>query len=177
MTPFRTCSVPTPVGDALAVFSDEGLVAFRLSDGDSEWGLEALSHELRALPVPDATAGGELERQLDEYFEGERRAFDVALDWRLVRGFHRDALEAVRGIPYAETASYGEVAILAGRLGAARAVGTACRVTPFSIIVPVHRVIRSDGSLGEYGARPELKRRLIELERDHSLTTTEGLLR
>jgi methylated-DNA-[protein]-cysteine S-methyltransferase len=102
--------------------------------------------------------------QLDEYFDGDREEFDLPLDWRLVRGFTRDALEAVREIPYGETAAYGEVAISAGIPRAARAVGTACATTPFSIVVPVHRVVRADGSLGEYGGRPELKRFLLELE-------------
>nr|BFF12238.1 hypothetical protein GCM10025699_35410 [Microbacterium flavescens] len=103
--------------------------------------------------------------QLDEYFDGDRREFDLELDWRLVRGFTRDALEAVRDIPYGETAGYGEVAIAAGSPRAARAVGTACATTPFSIVVPVHRVVRADGSLGEYGGRPDVKKYLIELER------------
>ncbi len=97
--------------------------------------------------------------------------FDIPLDWRLVRGFTRDALEAVRDIPYGETAGYGEVAILAGSPRAARAVGTACATTPFSIVVPVHRVVRSDGSLGEYGGHPEVKRFLIDLEQQPGTPT------
>ena len=74
--------------------------------------------------------------------------------------------DALTEIPYGETAGYGEVAITAGSPGAARAVGTACATTPFSIIVPVHRVVRSDGSLGEYGGHPEVKRYLLDLERE-----------
>ena len=107
---------------------------------------------------------GDLRRQLDEYFEGSRRGFDVELDWRLVRGFTREALQSVREIPYGEVASYGEVAAMAGRDRAARAVGTACATTPWSIVVPVHRVVRSDGSIGEYGGHPEVKRFLLDLE-------------
>ena len=80
--------------------------------------------------------------------------------WRLLRS----GTEAVCDIPYGETASYGEVAIAAGIPRAARAVGTACATTPFSVIVPVHRVVRADGSLGEYGGRPEVKKYLVELE-------------
>ncbi len=87
------------------------------------------------------------------------------LDWRLVRGFTRAALEAVREIPYGETAGYGEVAAHAGSPRAARAVGTACATTPFSIVVPVHRVVRADGSIGEYGGHPEDKLFLLDLER------------
>ncbi|HWI30335.1 MAG TPA: methylated-DNA--[protein]-cysteine S-methyltransferase [Microbacterium sp.] len=169
MTNFRYAVTTTPVGDALIALGDEGLVALRLGEGRIEHELAALSHELGELPTLDAGAAAPVARQLAEYFDGDRRDFDVELDWRLVRGFHRDALRAVVDIPYGETASYGEVAISAGRPGAARAVGTACRVTPFSLVVPVHRVIRADGTIGEYGARPEVKRFLIELENPEGL--------
>ncbi|WP_345803343.1 methylated-DNA--[protein]-cysteine S-methyltransferase [Microbacterium sp. AZCO] len=157
---------PSPVGEILIVATPEGLVTLHPFEGPLDAELARVATMLHALPVPDDEAGGDVDRQLDEYFEGERRDFDVELDWRLVNGFRRDALEAVRHIPYAETAGYGEVAIAAGSPGAARAVGTACATTPFSIVVPVHRVVRADGSLGEYGGRPELKRFLLDLERE-----------
>ncbi|HEX5859243.1 MAG TPA: methylated-DNA--[protein]-cysteine S-methyltransferase [Microbacterium sp.] len=169
MTNYRYAVTETPVGQALIALSDEGLVALRLSERDVEAELAALSHELGAMPALDEGAAADVAGQLDEYFGGERRAFDLVLDWRLIRGFHREALRAVCDIPYGETASYGEVAITAGRPGAARAVGTACRLTPFSLVVPVHRVVRADGSIGEYGARPEVKRYLIELENPEGL--------
>jgi methylated-DNA-[protein]-cysteine S-methyltransferase len=156
---------PSPVGEILIVAGPEGLVTLHPIEGPLDAELARIALQLHAVPVPDDEAGGDIDRQLDEYFEGERREFDVALDWRLVSGFRRAALEAVRGIPYGETAGYGEVAIAAGSPGAARAVGTACATTPFSIIVPVHRVVRADGSLGEYGGRPEVKRHLLDLER------------
>ena len=92
-------------------------------------------------------------------------------DRRLVEGFPLAALQAVCEIPWGETMSYGEVAIVAGSRGAARAVGTACRVTPFSVVVPVHRVIRSDGTPGHYGAHPERKRFLLDLEREAASTS------
>jgi len=155
---------PTPIGEALIVVTDEGLAALHVLDGPHDDALTGLSLALRAAPVEDAEATASVARQLDEYFAGERHDFDLALDWRLVRGFVRDALEAVRDIPYGETASYGEVAIAAGSPGAGRAVGTACARTPMSIVVPAHRVVRSDGSIGEYGGHPERKRHLLELE-------------
>jgi methylated-DNA-[protein]-cysteine S-methyltransferase len=157
---------PSPVGEILIVAGPDGIVTLHPFDGSLDAELERVAATLHVLPVPDDEAGGDVVRQLDEYFEGERREFDVDLDWRLVNGFRRAALEAVREIPYGETAGYGEVAITAGSPGAARAVGTACATTPFSIVVPVHRVVRSDGSLGEYGGRPEVKRFLLDLERD-----------
>lgn len=167
---FRYDFAPTPFGDALAVFSPDGLVALDLSetvDPRAPWLLDEISQRLHALPQPDPGAADELARLLDLYFEGEPIRFDerVRLDWRLIDGFPRAALQTICGIPWGETLSYGEVAVLAGSPGAARAVGTACRNTPFSIVVPVHRVIRSDGTPGHYGAHPERKRFLLDLER------------
>ncbi len=155
---------PTPVGNALVVVSSAGLVALDVLDGPHDDVLARLSGELHALPAADADATGFVTRQLDEYFDGERRRFDVPLDWRLTQGFARAALEAICDIPYGETASYAEIAILAGSPGAHRAVGSACARTPISLVVPVHRVVRADGSIGEYGGRPDRKRFLLDLE-------------
>lgn len=167
---------PSPVGDILIVTSAEGIVALHPMRAPLGIELAHVAHALGSVPTPDDSAGGDgagadVADQLDEYFAGERRDFDVALDWRLVRGFTRAALEAVCDIPYGETVGYGEVAIAAGSPRAARAVGTACAHTPFSIVVPVHRVVRADGSLGEYGGQPEIKRFLVDLERS---TEQEG---
>jgi methylated-DNA-[protein]-cysteine S-methyltransferase len=172
---------PSPIGDILIVTTADGIVTLHPFDGPLHAEIERVALQLRALPVPDddtdaATRGsGTAEvfasaiTQLDEYFDGDREQFDLPLDWRLVRGFTRAALEAVCEIPYGEAASYGEVAIAAGIPRAARAVGTACATTPFSVVVPVHRVVRADGSLGEYGGRPEVKRFLIDLEQGPSI--------
>lgn len=166
---FRYDFAPTPFGDALAVFSDEGIVRFDLSESEDPsvpWLLESVSRQLHAVPEPDPGAADELSALLDQYFEGTPIRFDdsIRLDWRLVDGFHRRALETIRTIEWGQTMSYGEVAVVAGHPGAARAVGSACRITPFSIIVPVHRVVKSDGSPGHYGAHPERKRFLLDLE-------------
>lgn len=166
---FRYDFAPTPFGDALAVFSDEGIVRFDLSESEDPsvpWLLEGAARQLHEIPQPDPGAADELAHLLAEYFEGTPVRFDehISLDWRLVDGFSRVALETISTIEWGQTLSYGEVAVLAGHPGAARAVGTACRLTPFSIIVPVHRVVRSDGSAGQYGAHPERKRFLLDLE-------------
>ena len=182
---------PSPVGDILIVTTADGIVTLHPFDGPLHAEIERVALRLRALPVPDETvptrpgsaSPADVDAaalfdaaiaQLDEYFDGDRREFDLTLDWRLVRGFTRAALEAVCDIPYGETASYGEVAISAGIPRAARAVGTACATTPFSVVVPVHRVVRADGSLGEYGGRPEMKRFLIDLERGPSIPPAPG---
>jgi methylated-DNA-[protein]-cysteine S-methyltransferase len=178
---------PSPIGDILIVTTADGIVTLHPFDGPLHTEIERVALRLRALPVADedvdaaaagSAAGASVDAtgvfdvataQLDEYFDGDRHEFDLPLDWRLVRGFTRAALEAVCDIPYGETASYGEVAISAGIPRAARAVGTACATTPFSVVVPVHRVVRADGSLGEYGGKPEMKRFLIELEQGPSV--------
>lgn len=164
MTPAAFRVHPTPLGEALIVVTDAGLVSLDILDGAHDDALEAVSLALRAVPDEDARATAEVARQLDEYFEGDRVAFTIPLDWSLVQGFVRAALEAVCEIPYGETASYAEVAIAAGSPGANRAVGSACARTPVSIIVPAHRVVRADGSIGEYGGHPERKRFLLDLE-------------
>lgn len=170
---FRYDFAPTPFGDALAVFSDEGIVRFDLSeaaDPSVPWVLDSVVRELHAVPEPAPGAADELAHLLDDYFEGAAVRFDehLRLDWRLAQGFQRDALHQICEIPWGETMSYGDVATRAGRPGAARAVGTACRLTPFSVIVPVHRVVRSDGTIGEYGAYPERKRFLLDLEAEYA---------
>ena len=168
---FRYDFAPTPFGDALAVFSDDGLVGLDLSEADDPtvpWLLDSFARRVQQPLDPDPGAADQLTTLLGAYFEGEPVRFhdELPLDWSLVGGFHRSALQAICEIPWAETMSYGEVAVVAGHPGAARAVGTACRETPFSLVVPVHRVIRADGSPGHYGAHPERKRFLLDLERE-----------
>ncbi len=166
MSDFAYRVTPSPVGDILLVVGEEGLVSLHPFDGPVDHELQRLSESLPGPLAPDDTAGQDAVEQLAEYFAGDRTSFDLDLDWRLVQGFTREALQAVCRIPYGETAGYGEVAVEAGTPRAARAVGTACARTPFSIVVPVHRVVRADGSIGEYGGHPEVKRFLLDLERD-----------
>jgi methylated-DNA-[protein]-cysteine S-methyltransferase len=165
MTSLRFGLESTPVGTAVIAVSDEGLVALEITEAPAEYALERVARQLGPAAVHDPDAVEPVARQVREYFAGDRQDFDVTIDWQLVRGFTRAALEAICEIPFGETASYGEVAVLAGAPRAARAVGTACATTPICLIVPVHRVVRADGSLGEYGGRPEVKRFLVEQER------------
>lgn len=158
---------PTPIGEALVVVTDEGLAHLEILDvhlGAADAVLAGISLTLRAEPEHDEVATAFVTDQLDEYFAGARRDFDLPLDLGAVTGFVSAALEAVCEIPYGEVASYAEVAIAAGSPGANRAVGSACARTPISIVVPAHRVVRSDGSIGEYGGHPERKRYLLDLE-------------
>lgn len=162
----------SPVGPVLLTFVDDALVRLDVAHDGLDLARESIAHRLGVMAEPDSAVGASLVAQLDEYFDGARREFDVPLDFRLVRGFTRAALEATCEIPYGEVASYGEVARMAGVDRAARAVGTACASSPFSIVVPVHRVVRSDGSIGEYGGQPEVKRFLLTLEAEALLVSS-----
>lgn len=103
-------------------------------------------------------------RQLDEYFAGARHEFDLALDWRLSAGFRRQVLDHLTRIDYGRTESYAEVAAGAGNPKAVRAVGTACATNPLVIVVPCHRVVRSDGAPGGYAGGAAAKQALLALE-------------
>ena len=105
-----------------------------------------------------------MRRELDEYFEGERREFDLPLDWRLTSGFVNKVLRETARIPFGETRSYGEMAASAGSPRAFRAAGSALGANPIPIVVPCHRVLRSGGALGGYGGGLDVKMKLLELE-------------
>jgi methylated-DNA-[protein]-cysteine S-methyltransferase len=104
-------------------------------------------------------------RQLSDYFEGARRCFELPLDWRLTSGFRRSVLAATARLAFGETRTYRELATAAGNPRAVRAAGSALATNPLPIIVPCHRVVRSDGTLGDYRGGRELKRMLLEHER------------
>lgn len=159
---YRT--VPSPIGDLLLAATEDGLVRVAFAGEGFDDVLEQLAHSVspRVLRAPrrlDAVAA-----ELDEYFAGGRQEFDVDLDLRLAHGFRRTVLEHMRRIGYGRTASYAALAVSAGRPGAARAVGTACARNPLPVVVPCHRVVRSDGSLGGYGGGLDAKRLLLALE-------------
>src|SRR6478736_6919952 len=145
---YRT--LDTPVGTLLLAATPLGLVRVAYAVEGHDVVLAALADRVspRVLRAParlDVTA-----RELDEYFAGTRRAFDVPLDRRLSSGFRAAVLAHLPDIGYGHTASYAQVAAAAGNAKAVRAVGTACATNPIPIVVPCHRVIRSDGGLGGY---------------------------
>ncbi len=110
-------------------------------------------------------APDEIKQELFDYGLGRRQAFSLPLDWQLTKPFQRSVLEATRRIPFGETRTYGWVARAIGAPRASRAVGRALATNPIPIIIPCHRVIASDGTLGGYGGGLPLKQRLLELER------------
>lgn len=114
-------------------------------------------------PDPEALAR-EGARQVSEYFAGSRTSFDVPVDLEGVTNFQRAVLEAASRIPFGQTAGYREVAIAAGSPGAVRAAGSAMGANPVPILIPCHRVIRSDGTPGLYGGGEDTKRWLLDFE-------------
>jgi methylated-DNA-[protein]-cysteine S-methyltransferase len=159
---YRT--VETPVGELLLAATTEGLVRIAYASEDLDSVLQILATKIspRILQAPrrlDAAA-----RQLDDYFAGRRTTFQLPLDLRLSTGFRRSVLEHLRGIAYGTTESYATVAAATGHPTAVRAVGSACATNPLPVVVPCHRVLRSDGSLGGYLGGLAVKRTLLELE-------------
>ena len=157
-------TVPSPVGDLLLAATPVGLVRVAFSAEGHDAVLDDLARRVspRVLRAParlDAVV-----RELDEYFAGRRERFDVALDRRLSAGFRLAVLTHLSDVPFGRTASYSEVAAALGHPRAVRAVGTACATNPLPVVVPCHRVLRSDGSLGGYLGGLDAKTTLLRLE-------------
>jgi methylated-DNA-[protein]-cysteine S-methyltransferase len=159
---YRT--LDSPVGALLLAATDVGLVRVAFAIEDHDLVLEELAQRISPRVLRASRRLDQVATSLDEYFAGERREFDVALDWRLSSGFRRAVLHHLREIAYGHTASYAAVAALAENPKAVRAVGTACATNPLPLVVPCHRVVRSDGSPGAYRGGATAKRILLDLE-------------
>ncbi len=159
---YRT--VDTPIGLLLLAATTEGLVrvAFDREDHDAVLERLAVAISPRILRAPRRL--DEAARQLDEYFAGTRRHFDLPIDFRLTQGFRRRVLEHLQHIGYGATESYAAVAAASGSPAAVRAVGSACANNPIPVVVPCHRVVRSDGTIGQYLGGTEAKQALLALE-------------
>lgn len=160
---YRT--VDSPVGSLLLAATARGLVRVAYDIEDHDRVLETLADKvsprvLRAAGRLDAAA-----RELDEYFAGRRRVFDLPLDQALSSGFRLLVQQHLPSIGYGQTRSYQQVASLVGHPKAVRAVGTACATNPLPVVVPCHRVLRSDGTFGGYIGGPAAKTALLSLER------------
>jgi methylated-DNA-[protein]-cysteine S-methyltransferase len=159
---YRT--IDTPVGTLLLAATDKGLVRVAYASEDHDLVLQQLADRVspRVLRAParlDSSA-----RELNEYFAGRRDRFDLRLDFQLSRGFRRTVLSHLTEIGYGTTASYAAVAAAAGNPKAVRAAATACATNPLPVVVPCHRVVRSDGSIGGYAGGTDVKKALLALE-------------
>ncbi|MFC9789852.1 methylated-DNA--[protein]-cysteine S-methyltransferase [Rhodococcus sp. NPDC127528] len=157
-------TVDSPVGELLLAATPRGLIRVAYANEDHEKVLEVLAHKVspRILRAPrrlDTVA-----RELDEYFTKHRKSFDLVLDLSLSHGFRQLVQQHLPEIGYGQTRSYREVAELVGNPKAVRAVGTACATNPLPVVVPCHRVLRTDGTLGGYIGGLAAKTTLLELE-------------
>jgi methylated-DNA-[protein]-cysteine S-methyltransferase len=156
--------IDSPVGRLMLAATTRGLVRVAYATEDHDHVLETLAQRLspRVLRAPqrlDAAA-----RELEEYFTRRRQAFDLPLDLSLSHGFRQLVQRHLPEIGYGQTRSYRQIAELVGNPGAVRAVGTACAANPLPVVVPCHRVLRADGSLGGYIGGTEAKTTLLQLE-------------
>jgi methylated-DNA-[protein]-cysteine S-methyltransferase len=156
--------VDSPVGPLLLAATGLGLVRVAFAAEGHDAVLSSLAEKISPRILLDTTRLQSTARQLDEYFAGRRRTFELPLDWRLSGGFRETVLHHLPEIGYGHTASYAAVAKLAGNPRAVRAVGSACATNPLPVVVPCHRVIRSDGAMGGYLGGVDAKRTLLTLE-------------
>jgi len=150
--------VDSPVGELFVASTARGLCRISYTVGGQEEEL-ARRFGIRVLRVPL----DEVRRELDEYFEGERRSFELALDLR-VTAFNEAVLGELARVPYGHLDTYGSLAARVGRPGAARAVGSVMNRNPIPIVLPCHRIVGADGSLTGYAGGLAVKRALLELE-------------
>lgn len=164
-------SIESPVGSLLAAATPRGLLRISYDSYDPELVLAEISERVSPRVLEDRARLDPVARQLDEYFEGRRKRFELKVDWSLTRGFFQRILRETARLGYGEVATYKQMAEAAGSPRATRAAGNALRSNPIPIVVPCHRIVRTGGTLGGYSGElgayaggPLIKRRLLELE-------------
>jgi methylated-DNA-[protein]-cysteine S-methyltransferase len=157
-------SLDSPVGELLVAVTPRGLVRVSFATEVAEQVLEELAERVssRVLRLPRRT--DEVRRELDEYFAGSRRRFEIPVDWSLVRGFAQGVLRATAMVPFGQVTTYRQMAEAAGSPRASRAAGNALGSNPIPIVVPCHRVLHTGGGLGGYAGGLERKKLLLTLE-------------
>ena len=155
--------VETPVGPLLVAATRRG-VARIFFDAEPEQHLERLARTFGSRVLRSAPTVAPARRQLDEYFDGRRSAFELDVDLRVDAPFARQVLEELARVPFGQTTTYGALAAKVGAPRAARAVGTVMNRNPIPIVLPCHRVVGSTGSLTGYGGGLHVKEHLLRLE-------------
>ncbi len=157
-------TVNSPLGPLHAAGTPRGLVMLAYADDPLEAHLDRLAREVspRVLEAPERL--DPVRRQLEEYFAGRRRRFEVPVNWSLVRGYTREVLRRTAEIPYGGASTYAEIAYRAGSPRGWRAAGNALGANPMPIVVPCHRVLASGGGIGGYTGGLDRKRFLLALE-------------
>lgn len=156
----------SPLGPLVLAATERGLVrvAYLVPGTEAEDVASELAIRISPRVLESAARLDPVRRELEEYFSGRRRRFDVPVDWRLGRGFGLRVLTEMARIAYGRTASYAEIAERAGSARAHRAAGNALNRNPLPIVVPCHRVLHSGGGLGGYACGLDAKRFLLRLE-------------
>jgi methylated-DNA-[protein]-cysteine S-methyltransferase len=157
-------SLDSPLGALTAMVTDRGLLRLSYPGEGLQEQLAEVAQRVSPRVLPSASRTDPVRRQLDEYFAGRRTAFDIPIDWRLVRGFAGAVLAATARIPFGAVSSYREIAADAGSPHAYRAAGNALGSNPVPIVVPCHRVLHAGGGLGGYTGGLDRKRFLLQLE-------------
>ena len=155
--------VDSPVGTLLVAATDRGFCRIAY-DAEPEGELERLARAFGVRVLRSALPIDPARRQLDEYFEGKRRRFDLPVDVALLADFNRQVLRELARVPYGEVVTYGELAARAARPRAARAVGAVMNRNPLPIVLPCHRVVGANGNLVGYAGGLERKEALLRLE-------------
>jgi methylated-DNA-[protein]-cysteine S-methyltransferase len=160
--------VDSPLGPLVAATTPRGMVCLAYTGSRRESKvLEDLAVRLSPRILEAPVRLDQARRELDEYFQGERRGFDLPIDWALTRGFTRAVLRQTAHIGFGKTSTYAEVASRAGSPRAVRAAGNALGANPLPVVVPCHRVLRTGGALGGYTGGIERKQFLLRLEGYH----------
>lgn len=170
---YRT--MDSPIGPLLLAATPAGLVRVAFECENHEDVLVELSTVISPRILRSSQRVDDVARQIDEYFGGRRRLFEVQVDMQLSKGFRRAVLTHLMEIPYGVRESYTEVAEAAGNRRAVRAAGSACATNPIPLVVPCHRVVRSDGTYGQYRGGPEAKHMLLTMEASGGHPRTSGV--
>ncbi|MSQ31681.1 MAG: methylated-DNA--[protein]-cysteine S-methyltransferase [Dehalococcoidia bacterium] len=150
-------------GWVASTFGDSGLVALTLPQDTRKDAIESLADQTKVLDLA-IVRNPSLAGQVNGYFEGRRKSFDITVDLSLGTQFQREVWKAAMEVPYGEQRSYSWIAGKICSPLAMRAVGHALGSNPIAVVVPCHRILRSDGGLGGYGGGLPMKRRLLKLE-------------
>ncbi|MDQ4143060.1 MAG: methylated-DNA--[protein]-cysteine S-methyltransferase [Actinomycetota bacterium] len=157
-------TVDSPLGRLLAASTKKGLIRLSYENEPLDAALEHLAVTVSPRIVESPKRLDAVRRELDEYFEGRRTAFDIAIDWSFAAGFVQRVLKATARIPFGSVRSYAQVAEKAGSPRGSRAAGNALGSNPVPIVVPCHRVLRSGGAIGGYTGGLHRKEFLLHLE-------------
>jgi methylated-DNA-[protein]-cysteine S-methyltransferase len=157
-------TLDSPLGPLHAAGTPRGLVMLAYGDAPLDERLERLAREVSPRILEAPARLDPVRRQLEEYFAGRRRAFDVAIDWSPLRGYTREVLRRTAEIPFGQASTYAEIAYRAGSPRGWRAAGNALGANPMPIVVPCHRVLASGGGIGGYTGGVDRKRFLLGLE-------------